>query len=29
MVDTENPVVNELQKLYKNAVYEKNTLEKN
>ena len=26
--DTINPVVNELRKLYKNAVYEKNTLEK-
>ena len=26
--DTKNPVVNELRKLYKNAVYEKNTLEK-
>ena len=26
--DTKNPVVNELLKLYKNAVYEKNTLEK-
>ena len=26
--DTQNPVVNELLKLYKNAVYEKNTLEK-
>ena len=26
--DTINPVVNELLKLYKNAVYEKNTLEK-
>ena len=26
--DTINPVVNELQKLYKNAIYEKNTLEK-
>jgi hypothetical protein len=26
--DTKNPVVNELLKLYKNAIYEKNTLEK-
>ena len=26
--DTKNPVVNELRKLYKNAVYQKNTLEK-